>query len=147
MQCADGKTVGTRRRRGRREVVPGVSSLTTCDELREARNEIKRVPENLRGSARSNYLHEARGVEDCEESRYFFFLRHSFILPQFLPSHFLRRVYHAIQTCAMKGGPSKRNYSGLLFALGFVARWWRRREEGEREDNEERRTHGTQYDA
>lgn len=44
----------------RREVVPGVSSLTTCDELREARSEIKRVPENSRGSARSNYLHEAR---------------------------------------------------------------------------------------
>lgn len=72
MQCADGKTEGTRRRRGRREVVPGMSSLTTCDELREARSEIKRVPENLRGSARSNYLHEARGVRTVKRADIFF---------------------------------------------------------------------------
>lgn len=35
-----------------------VSSLTTCDELREASSEIKRVARKSRGSGRSNYLHK-----------------------------------------------------------------------------------------
>lgn len=80
------------RERGR-EVVPGVSSLTTCDELREARSEIKRVPENSRGSARSNYLHEAR--RPTVESTFFprLFLTSPSALEQLsrAPSHFLRR--------------------------------------------------------
>lgn len=123
-----------------------MSSLTTCDELREARSEIKRVPENLRGSARSNYLHEARGVRTVKRVDIFF--RRPFILSQFSPSHFPRRVYHAIQMCVMKRGRRKRNYFGLLFALGFIARWYVvKRVEGGGEDNERCRTHGTQYDA
>lgn len=69
MQCAGEDGRYTKTAGETREVVPGVSSLTTCDELREARSEIKRVPENSRGSARSNYLHEARGP--TVESRLF----------------------------------------------------------------------------
>lgn len=105
MQCADGKTVGTRRRRGRREVVPGVSSLTTCDELREARSEIKRVPENLRGSARSNYLHEARGVRTVKRVDIFFF----FVVLLF-----------------------SRSFRRLIFFVAFIMRYRRARWRGAR---------------
>lgn len=119
MQCADedGRYAKTVRRR---KIVPGVSFLTTCDELREARSEIKRVPEISRGSARSNYLREARGMRtDCGVD--IFFLRFSFISPsdQLSPSHFLCRVCRAMRMRdgQPKGwkGMSKENYFGLLF--------------------------------
>lgn len=144
MQCADGKTEGTRRRRGRREVVPGMSSLTTCDELREARSEIKRVPENLRGSARSNYLHEARGVRTVKRADIFFFavllFFRSFRRLIFLVAFIMRyrrarwreaRVKEIILDYFLR--------SALLRDVGKGG--------GGGEDNEGRRTHGTQYDA
>lgn len=107
----------------RREIVPGVSSLTTCDELREARSEIKRVPENSRGSARSNYLREARGVRtDCGVDIFSPSFLYFSIGPAFAVSFSLSRL-----PCDADGQPkrwkgtSKGNYFGLL----FCARFWR----------------------
>lgn len=113
MQCADGKTEGTRRRRGRREVVPGVSSLTTCDELREARSEIKRVPENLRGSARSNYLYEARGVRTVKRVDIFF--------PSFFysPAVFAVSFSSSRLSCDEEGPEQKK-----LFWITFCAQFY-----------------------
>lgn len=116
----------------RREVVPGVSSssLTTCDELREARGEIKRVPENSRGSARSNYLHEARGARTDRGVDIFSW---SFLYfparPALSPSHFLRSAFVARHGDAT--GANGGNYFGLLFAPGFGERIMGRRS-GER---------------
>lgn len=92
-----------------------MSSLTTCDELREAKSEIKRVPENSRGSARSNYLYEARGptVESTFFLRLFFISR----LDQLSPSHFLRR---AIRT--RDGATGSRRAKGIIFGLLFAPR-------------------------
>lgn len=134
---------------GRREAVPGVSSLTTCDELREARSEIKRVPENSRGSARSNYLHEAQGptVEST------FFLRLFLISPappdqlSLAPSHFLRVAFavrcgaRATTTDGGEGRAGKGNYFGLLFIPNFGARAIAKKR------NEKRDVELTEHDA
>lgn len=122
MQCTneDGRYAKTEERR---KAVPEVSSLTTCDELREARSEIKRVPENSRGSARSNYLHEAQ--ELTVEST--FFLRLFFISPpriSFLsPSHFLRVAF--VVRYGRARGTEGAGGQRELFWITFYARLWR----------------------
>jgi len=144
MQCADGKTEGTRRRRGRREVVPGMSSLTTCDELREARSEIKRVPENLRGSARSNYLHEARGVRTVKRADIFFFA-------VLLFSRSFRRLIFLVAIIMRYRHARWREARAKEIILDYFLHSALLRDVGKGggggEDNEGRRTHGTQYDA
>lgn len=136
-----------RRRKGhaetirRREIVPGVSSLTTCDELREAKSEIKRVPENSRGSARSNYLRKARGVRtDCgvdifSPSRLYFSIG-----PAFAVSFSLSRL--PSDADARDGQPGKWKGGGeseqreLFWITFFCAGRPPRDIEREREDNE-----------
>lgn len=138
MQCADedgryAKTVG------RRKIVPGVSFLTTCDELREARSEIKRVPEISRGSARSNYLREARGMRtDCGVDIFFS------VFPLFLHRTSFRRliffVAFAVRCgCATgnrRGGRrrAKRIILDYFFALDFGVRY---QERGAKRENNE----------
>jgi len=137
MQCADEVGGDTRRHteggkgQGKgREIVLGVSFLTTCDELREARSEIKRVPENSRGSARSNYLRKVRGVStDCGIDIFFF------VFPLFLHRTSFRRFIFFIAFASATGnwrsgkGPSEVNYFvNYFFVPGFGVRYQERRE-------------------
>lgn len=117
MQCADedgrhAKVIE------RREIVPGASSLTTCDELREAGNEIKRVPGNSTGSARSNYLHEVR--TDIFSPSFLYFS----IGPEFSPFHFLRRICRAIRD-GQPEGRERSEQRKLFWITFFCARLWR----------------------
>jgi len=134
-------------RRGKRkgrEIVLGVFS--TCDELREARSEIKRVPENSRGSARSNYLLKARGVStDCGID--IFFSVFSLFLHRTSFHRFIFFIAFASATGNWRSGKgtSEENYFELL----FCARLWRAisREMSETERTTRCGTRGTQYGA
>lgn len=135
MQRAETEDDGHAKTIGRREIVPGVSSLTICDELREARNEIKRVPENSRGSARSNYLREVRSVKtDCWSRHFFLRLSLISLSDRLSPFHFLRRICRAMR---IRDGQAEEII--LDYILFFCARLWRAisGERGaKREDNE-----------
>lgn len=140
MQCADEED-GRHAKIGRREIVPGVSSLTTCDELREARNEIKRVPENSRGSARSNYLREVRSVRTDYGVDIFFS-----VFPLFLHRTSFRRFIFFVAfvercECATGNQGGKGREGGKqrkLFWITFCARLWRAISGGKSETREQR---------
>lgn len=148
MQCADedgrhAKTIE------RREVVPGASSLTTCDELREARNEIKRVPENSRGSARSNYLREVRSVRtDCGVDIFSPSFLYFSIGPAFAVSFSSSHLPSDVNARRATGGKGRGQAKEIIldyFLRSALACDTRREERNERTTRH--RTHGTQYDA
>lgn len=99
-----------------------MSFLTTCDELREARSEIKRVPENSRGSARSNYLRKVRGVSTDRGVDIFFS-----VFPLFLHRTSFRRFIFFIAFASATGNwrSGKRASEENYFELLFCARVWR----------------------
>lgn len=127
--CSQVNAMRRRERKGhaktteRRKIVPGVSSLTTCDELREAKNEIKRVPENSRGSARSNYLRKVRSVRTDRGVDIFFS-----VFPLFLHrTSFRRFIFFAAsaERCGYATGnrkEGKKISGGIFFWIYFFLR-------------------------
>jgi len=111
--------------RKRREIVLGVFS--TCDELREARSEIKRVPENSRGSARSNYLLKARGVStDCGIDIFSLSFLYFSIGPAFTVSFSSSRLRARQATGEVERERAKRIILNYFFVPGFGVRYQER---------------------